>query len=107
MSRNVVQRRVSVTFQAVILLAIALLFSSQAFAQVAGATLSGTVTDPSGAAIGGAKISITNKATGVVRDVTTDTAGIYTAPNLLPGDYEVTTGASGFSTAKANVTLTV
>ena len=50
------------------------------------------------AAIAGAKVSVTNKATGVTRDVTTDTAGFYSAPNLLPGPYEVTASASGFST---------
>jgi hypothetical protein len=82
--------------------------ASPANAQVSGATLSGTITDPSGAAIGGAKVSIANKATGVNRDVTTDAAGLYSAPNLLPGLYDVTASASGFSTAKqADVTLTV
>src|SRR5712691_9034948 len=77
-------------------------------AQVSGATLSGTVTDPSGAAIAGAKLSITNTATGITRDVTTDSAGFYSAPNLLPAPYEVTAGASGFSTTKqSGITLTV
>src|SRR5438477_13069953 len=92
----------------VLILAITLLLTGQAYAQVAGATLSGTVTDPSGAAIAGAKVSIANKATGVARDVTADAAGFYSAPNLLPGPYEVTTSASGFSTAKqSDLTLTV
>src|SRR5713101_601524 len=82
--------------------------ASPANAQASGATLSGTITDPTGAAIAGAKISIANKATGVNRDVTTDSAGFYSAPNLLPGLYDVTASASGFSTAKqADVTLTV
>jgi len=85
-----------------------ILLAGQAYAQVAGATLSGTVTDPSGAAITGAKVSIANKATGVTRDVATDAAGFYSAPNLLPGPYEVTASASGFSTTKqSDVTLTV
>src|SRR5713101_6941149 len=82
--------------------------ASPANAQASGATLSGTITDPTGAAIAGAKISIANKATGVNRDVTTDSAGFYSAPNLLPGLYDVTASASGFSTAKeSNITLTV
>src|SRR5258708_1847080 len=89
-----------VAVSVLIILAIASLSASQAYAQVSGATLSGTVTDPSGAVIAGARVSIMNKATGVVRDVTTDSAGFYSAPNLLPGPYEVTASASGFSTAK-------
>jgi hypothetical protein len=82
--------------------------ASPAYAQVSGATLSGTITDPSGAVIAGAQVTIANKATGVSRAVTTDTAGLYSAPNLLPGPYEVTIAAPGFSTTKQeNITLTV
>src|SRR5713101_6382306 len=90
-----------------VVLTIAILSASQARAQVAGATLSGTVTDPSAAAIAGAKVSITNTATGVTRDATTDSTGFYSAPNLLPGPYEVTVSATGFSATKSNLTLTV
>src|SRR5436190_10368163 len=100
MSRSIVLRRVTAPLSVMVILAIAILSASHAYAQVSGATLSGTITDPSGAAIAGAKVSVTNKATGVTRDVTTDTAGFYSAPNLLPGDYEVTVAASGFSTTK-------
>src|SRR5258708_34849368 len=97
-----------VAVSVLIILAIASLSASQAYAQVSGATLSGTVTDPSGAVIAGARVSIANKATGVVHDVTTDSAGFYLAPNLQPGPYDVTASASGFSTAKqADLTLTV
>src|SRR5258706_13012980 len=91
-----------------VILAIAILAAIPAYAQVSGATLAGTVTDPSGAAIAGAKVAITNKATGVARDVAADAAGFYSAPNLLPGPYEVTASASGFSTAKqSDLALTV
>ena len=77
-------------------------------AQVSGATLSGTVTDPSAAVIPNATISIKNVATGIVRQVTTDASGVYNAPNLLPGTYEVSVTAAGFSTAiRGGVTLTV
>src|SRR5713226_1471520 len=97
-----------VAVSVVAILAMAILSAGPAYAQVSGATLSGTITDPSGAAIAGAKVSIANKATGISRDVTTDAAGFYAAPNLLPGPYEVTAGASGFSTAKqSDLTLTV
>jgi hypothetical protein len=77
-------------------------------AQVAGATLSGTVVDKSSAGVANAQIAIKNVATGVTRDLTTDSAGFYTAPNLLPGSYEVTTSAAGFATmVRAGITLTV
>jgi outer membrane receptor protein involved in Fe transport len=68
------------------------------YAQVAGATLTGTITDTSGAVIPQAQVSITNVATGVNRKMATDAAGFYTAPNLLPGNYEITVSSSGFAT---------
>src|SRR5207248_4230157 len=68
-----------------------------AAAQVAGATLSGTVADASGAVIPNATILIKNTATGVVRQVTTNANGFYIAPNLLPGSYSVSTEAKGFA----------
>jgi hypothetical protein len=77
-------------------------------AQVTGATLSGTVTDPSGAVIPNAQLSIKNTATSVTRDVTTDSAGFYSAPNLSPGRYNVTVSAVGFTTVvQSNIELTV
>jgi Carboxypeptidase regulatory-like domain/TonB-dependent Receptor Plug Domain len=79
-----------------------------AHAQVTGATLSGTVTDPSGGVVAGANISVTNSATGISRDTTSDSAGLYTIPNLIPGTYEVRVSATGFSTSvQSNLTLAV
>jgi len=66
-------------------------------AQVAGGTLSGTVTDPSGATVPNATVEIKAVSTGILRTVTTDASGFYAVPNLLPGAYEVTGSASGFS----------
>jgi hypothetical protein len=76
-------------------------------AQVTGATLSGTVTDASGAVIANAQVSIKNTATGITKDTTTDSAGFYTAPNLQAGPYEVKVTAAGFNTAVSTVTLAV
>ena len=105
---SIVLRRVSALFSVIAILAIAQLFTAQARAQVSGATLSGTISDPSGAVIAGAQVTITNKATGIARTVTTDTAGLYSAPNLQPGPYEVAISAMGFSTTKQqDLTLTV
>ena len=101
-------RGISATFSLVVILAIANFFTGQASAQVSGATLSGTVTDPSGAALPGAQVTITNKGTGVSRAVPADAAGFYSAPNLAPGPYEVTVSASGFSkTRESDITLEV
>ncbi|PYU21038.1 MAG: hypothetical protein DMG30_18935 [Acidobacteria bacterium] len=81
---------------------------SPAYAQVTGATLSGTVSDQSGGVVPSAGISIKNVATGVTRAVKTDTAGFYSAPNLLPGNYEITATAPGFSSqVQSGVELTV
>jgi hypothetical protein len=91
---------------------VALLFGPLALApvsaQVTGATLSGTVTDQSGGVVPKAGISIKNVATGVTRAAATDPAGFYSAPNLLPGNYDITTGAPGFSSeVRTGITLTV
>src|ERR1700730_16180321 len=87
---------------------IASLFAAQGYAQVVGATLSGTIMDPSGAVVPNAQVSVRNTATGVTREVTADTAGLYLVPNLLPGNYEVTVMSPGFNTARqSNVDLAV
>src|SRR6202521_4934892 len=107
---KVFQRRDSAGLSVFLIFALALLlmWEPRTYAQVVGATLSGTVMDQSGAVIPNTQISIKNIATGVTRTVTTDAAGFYTAPNLLPGTYEITATASGFSTERqTGVTLTV
>ncbi len=89
-------------------LALTLFPTVPANAQVSGATLLGTVTDTSGAVIPGVMIAIKNTATGVVRNLTTDEAGFYSAPNLQAGSYEVTASAAGFNrVVQSNITLTV
>ncbi|HXO61701.1 MAG TPA: carboxypeptidase-like regulatory domain-containing protein, partial [Candidatus Acidoferrales bacterium] len=79
-----------------------------AAAQVSGATLSGLVTDEQGGPVASATITIKNAGTGVAREVTSNADGIYSAPNLLPGEYEVTVTATGFQTlTEKGITLTV
>lgn len=68
-------------------------------AQEAGGTITGTVSDPTGAAVSGANVGIKNTATGVDRATTTSSDGVYVAPNLIPGTYEITVTAPGFSTS--------
>src|SRR6266446_6412403 len=91
-----------------VIFAICILSTNAVYAQVAGATLTGTVTDPLGAVIPRVQVSITDVATRVTRNVVTDSAGFYSAPNLLPGNYEITMTVAGFSTqVRSGVTLTV
>src|SRR5580692_7965613 len=88
--------------------AVSITAAGQAYAQVAGATLTGTVKDSSGAFIPNAQVVVTDVATGVTRTVSADGAGLYTAPNLLPGSYEIRVTATGFSTElQKGVILTV
>ena len=77
-------------------------------AQAVGATLSGQITDSSGSVIVGAAVAIKNLGTQEIRQVTTNSDGLYSAPNLLPGSYEVTASAKGFGkTVQTGLTLTV
>src|SRR5580704_13556249 len=78
-------RRITVWVLAFAAVGASLLVPAHVWAQVAGGTLSGTVTDATGSVIPNAKLSIANIATRVTRSVTTDTAGFYSVPNLLPG----------------------
>src|SRR5579872_6666451 len=73
-------------------------FCAAAFGQTGNATLTGTVSDPSGAVILGAKVTVTNTATGVSRLVETTGAGLYVAPSLIPGAYKIEAAAAGFKT---------
>ena len=91
-----------------VIAAVSIIATGQAYAQVAGAMLTGTVKDASGAVIPNAQVVITDVATGVARTVSAGGAGLYAAPNLLPGTYEIRVSATGFSTqVQRDVTLTV
>jgi len=76
-------------------------------AQVAGGTISGTVTDPSGAVVPKARVEVLDRNTGIARTLVTNDRGFYSAPNLEPGPYNLTFSAAGFETSKATATVTV
>lgn len=67
-----------------------------AFAQSVSGTILGTVTDPTGAVISKAKVTIVNEGTGLTRTITADNNGEYTAPSLPTGRYTVTCETAGF-----------
>ncbi len=67
-----------------------------AAAQVLYGTLVGTVTDPTGAVVQGATVSITNTSTNQIRETTTDDTGRYSLPNVLPGSYDIKVSKTGF-----------
>src|SRR6266851_6067173 len=67
-------------------------------AQVAGGSITGTVRGESGAAMPGVHVSIVDATSNAARTVTTDTDGLYNAPDLPPGDYEMRVSAPGFVT---------
>jgi hypothetical protein len=83
------------------------LFSALATAQ-STSQLNGSVTDPSGAAVAGAKIILTETATGFQRTTTSNASGLYQFLDVPPGSYQLAASASGFATYLAsNVTLLV
>ncbi len=73
-----------------------ILFAGVAHAQEDRAVVTGTVTDPSQAAIAGAAVAVDNKATGFHREVRTNDSGVFLVPGLLIGIYDVTIRKDGF-----------
>jgi hypothetical protein len=73
-----------------------LVLSAVASAQTFRGTILGTVTDPNGAVVSGAKITVKNTSTGLERSTTTDDAGNYTVAELPVGPYEVRVEQTGF-----------
>ena len=85
-----------------------LLFSLSLFSQGNFGRILGTVTDQTGGVISDATVSIIDKDRGVARTLTTDSAGEYNAPTLIPGTYTVRVEAKGFKRLeRQNVVLEV
>jgi hypothetical protein len=85
-----------------------LLFSVPLFSQGGTGRILGTVADQTGGVISNATVSIVDKDRGLARTLTTDDAGEYNAPNLIPGSYIVRVEANGFKRLeRQNVVLEV
>jgi hypothetical protein len=76
-------------------------------ADVGNGNIVGAVTDPSGAVVSGAKITVTEKSKGVSISRTTDSKGAYTSGALIPGVYVVRVEAPGFKSTELTVTVQV
>ena len=77
-------------------------------AQVTTATISGTVSDSSGASVPDAMVQVKNTGTGITQSTNTDGQGRFTVPSLIVGQYQVTAAKAGFQTVvRDRITLTV
>ena len=83
-----------------------LMFALTAMAQIQNGQFAGTVTDPSGAAVANAKITIANAGSGLSVSTTSNATGGYQISELPPGTYKITIEAPGFKTfSDVGVTL--
>jgi hypothetical protein len=78
-------------------------------AQVSNSTgsISGTVTDPQGAAVAGAKVTVSNKATGTNQMLKTNSDGSFTSGSLPPGNYQILVESASFKTIQSTVVVQV
>ena len=101
-------RRMPMKKVKICLLSLLVLFvTTIAFSQGETGQINGTVTDPNGAVIPNATVTVRSVATGQTRSVQTDGEGFYQITNLLPGTYEVTVQSSGFEPVTRRVEVTV
>jgi Carboxypeptidase regulatory-like domain len=110
MSKQNSPLRFAIRFSVIVLAALALVLSpAVALAQttISTGSIVGTVTDPSGAVVGGAKVQIKNKATGQVITTNSSSAGTFSSGALTPGEYEVRVESQGFKSAEVPVVVQV
>src|SRR5712671_55499 len=89
------------------LFCILVLFSAAAFAQTETGQITGTITDATGAVVVGAKVVAKSVNTGLTRETSTNSAGIYTIPSLRPDAYDVAITAVGFQSLTQRVVVAV
>ena len=106
MFQRLIQSRISALFVLLIFQLVG--FTISVHAQGLNAALTGTVTDPSGAAVVGAEITLTNKASGTETKFTSDDRGEYVFRNLTPGTYDLKAAKEGFQTyIKTGIVVTI
>ena len=87
------------TIRVLLIVAVLMAFATLAPAQTSRGTVSGTVTDPNGAVIAGAEVTLTSDATKLTRTTTTNSEGLYRFEAVDPGTYSVKVNATGFGDA--------
>ncbi len=101
------QALLTTLFLPILMICFTVLFTGARLYAQAVNGIDGTVTDPSGAIIVGANVTVTNDATGVTAKAVSSSAGTFTLVGLSPGDYSVVVDAPGFKTVKTTLTVEV
>src|SRR5512140_2639937 len=83
-----------------VVLALVVLMARPSFAQAGLGSITGTVVDPSGAVVPGASVRLLEVSTQGARAISTNEAGLFTLPSVVPGKYTITITASGFKEKK-------
>ena len=96
-----------IKFKVVVLAALLFALSATAFAQLETGQITGRVTDPNGAVVPGAAVTVKSVETGAERAATADAEGAYTVTNLQPGLYDVSVEAQNFAKSTQRVQVTV
>ena len=91
------------------LLAMLFVGHQPAFAQGTAGTgsITGVVTDPQGAAVPGARVTITNKDTGLSFDLSTNSSGVYNSGNVVPGNYLIKVQSPNFKTTQVSAVVQI
>lgn len=101
-------RTIHGAFSSLVLCGLILVAATAALAQATSGTITGVVKDESGNALAGASVVITNVATGSIRTVVSDSAGLYRAPGLSLAEYTVRAEHDGFQpVVRKGITLTI
>lgn len=91
--------------RSLLLICVVLALFTPVFGQVPTGSISGTVTDSTGALVPNANVTITNKSTGIARTLEANAAGLFSAPALAPGDYDVKVEMQGFKTTERSANV--
>lgn len=96
-------RKIAVLFFAAVLI----VFAGTVWAQTETGQISGTVTDATGGVVADAKVVVKSVNTGMTRETTSNSSGLYTSPSLKPDTYDVTIQFTGFKTFTQRVVVSV